>query len=107
MDGQTQGTTVRPLQRAAAANRKGALLADNAQRREGGEGTGEDAPRHLPCRRAPFLLKKVLPGQMGGPDVLQEKTVVHEALRVRAHSLPSALPGGSSHLTCGGLEALS
>lgn len=26
---------------------------------------------HLPCRRAPFLLKKVLPGQMGGPDVLK------------------------------------
>lgn len=25
----------------------------------------------LPCRRAPFLLKKVLPGQMGGPDVLK------------------------------------
>jgi hypothetical protein len=22
------------------------------------------------CRKAPFLLKKVLPGQMGGPDVL-------------------------------------
>lgn len=29
--------------------------------------------RDLPCRRAPFLLKKVLPGQMGGPDVLEEK----------------------------------
>ncbi|EFB25279.1 hypothetical protein PANDA_008661 [Ailuropoda melanoleuca] len=34
---------------------------------------GGGAPRDLPCRRAPFLLKKVLPGQMGGPDVLQQK----------------------------------
>lgn len=25
----------------------------------------------LPCRRAPFRLKKVLPGQIGGPDVLK------------------------------------
>lgn len=37
------------------------------------------APGHLPCRRAPFLLKKVLPGQMGGPDVLEENTGVREA----------------------------
>lgn len=38
----------------------------------------EVPPRHLPCRRAPFLLKKVLPGQMGGPDVLEENTDVCE-----------------------------
>lgn len=92
MGSQTQGTTVTPLQRAATANQKGALLAGHAQRRrEGDEGTGGGAPRHLPCRRAPFLLKKVLPGQMGGPDVLQENTDVCEALRVGFHSLPAAL----------------
>lgn len=90
MDDQTQGSTTTPLQKAETSNQKGALLADHAQRRrEGGEGTGGGTPRHLPCRRAPFLLKKVLPGQMGGPDVLEENTDVHEALRAGTHSLPS------------------
>lgn len=84
MGDQTLGTTVTPLQRAETANQTGALLADHAQRRTGG-GTG--APRHLPCRRAPFLLKKVLPGQMGGPDVLEENTDVRETLRAGTHSL--------------------
>lgn len=56
--------------------------------REGGARGG--ACRDLPCRRAPFLLKKVLPGQRGGPDVLKRKR------KRREHEL-SALTRGTAH----------
>lgn len=42
--------------------------------------------RDLPCRRAPFLLKKVLPGQMGGPDVLKQKRNQHKGQLIGTHS---------------------
>lgn len=36
-------------------------------------------------------MKKVLPGQMGGPDVLKENTDVREALSAGLSSPPAAL----------------
>lgn len=75
----TRGTAVTHLSRELLLTRSERPDRHRAQRRrEGDEGTGCAAPRHLPCRRAPFLLKKVLPGQMGGPDVLEENTDVCE-----------------------------
>lgn len=56
-----------------------------------GWGTGGGAPRDLPWRRAPFLLKKVLPGQMGGPDVLKDKRNWHQRGLLYTHS-PSKCP---------------
>lgn len=52
-----------------------------------GWGRGRGAVRDLPCRRAPFLLKKVLPGQRGGPDVLKQNRNQREGELVYTHSV--------------------
>lgn len=57
---------------------------------EEGGGAGAGACRDLPCRRAPFLLKKVLPGQRGGPDVLKRK-------RNQREQEPSTLARGTAY----------
>ena len=58
------------------------------------------ACRHLPCTRAPSLLKKVLPGQRGGPDVLKRKR------KRREHELSALTRGRHRHVLPSGFKHL-
>lgn len=88
-NGQTDPTRSSHTSPGATPQRDRTLLIDTKHRgvlkagRAGGERRGVSGD--LPCRRAPFLLKKVLPGQMGGPDVLKQKRKQREGQLMSTH----------------------